>query len=107
MNYHISKRKCLKNIKIFITFWKKKESVREKKINKREKKNGDDLFVFYLIYCFFLMNLFFFNLFYENLKKFNIFKVNKLMKNVQILKNCLKNIDLEIRHLVLTDCPIQ
>ena len=29
------------------------------------------------------------------------------MKTVQILKNCLENINSEIRHLVLTDCPIQ
>jgi hypothetical protein len=43
VNCHISKRKSLKNTRIFITFCRKKESVQGKKMKKKENKNGDDL----------------------------------------------------------------
>lgn len=43
---HIFKKRCLKNIKFFTTSLRRKEKDREKKMKKREKKNGNDFLNF-------------------------------------------------------------
>ncbi len=41
-SYHILKKKYLKNIKTYIIYYNSRENVQDKKINKKEKKNGED-----------------------------------------------------------------